>query len=128
MTKEQETLWQEMADLTNAKCQEACRQVGQCCSTEYCQIAAEAMTEAGHSFPKMPFGKTFVVDGKCIVPPHFRQLCVLQQCKINGCGFDPKDQEWTKKYFDLRTKLNEGVLNELAKCRNQDDGHYSRCH
>ena len=77
-----------MADPTNAKCQEACRQVGQCCSTEYCQIAAEAMTEAGHSFPKMPFGKTFVVDGKCIVPrsrchriEHSRRDDVLEYVK-----------------------------------------------
>jgi len=112
MTKKQEAMWQEMADLTNVKCQATCRNIGQCCSPVYCEMAAEAMTEAGYQFPKMPFGKTFVVEGKCIVPPHFRKLCSLQQCKISGVGYDHKDPEWSSKYFELRESLAELEYNE----------------
>lgn len=105
MTKRQVEMWKEMADLTNAKCTATCRCIGQCCSPEYCQMAAEAMTKAGHPFEKVPFGKTFAHSGPCPVPPHFRPLCTLQQCKISSLGFDPKDPEWTKQYFKLRGKL-----------------------
>ena len=109
MTEQAKVLWQEMADLTLAKCKESCRtNVGSCCSPEYCALAAEAMRKAGYAFHKFQEeGKTFVVDGKCIVPPHFRPLCSLHQCKISGLGFDPKDPEWTKKYFKLRKRLEK---------------------
>lgn len=107
MTNKQITMWQQMADMTFAKCKAACKNIAQCCNTIYCEMAADAMTEAGHEFPKMPFGKTFVVDGKCIVPPHFRPLCSLQQCKISSLGGDPLDLEWTEKYFELRDKLDQ---------------------
>lgn len=98
-------LWQKMADLTNAKCSATCRSVGQCCNPIYCDLAADMMKAAGHQFDLVPFGKTFAWQGKCTVPPHFRPLCTLQQCKISGLGFDPKDPKWTKKYFALREKL-----------------------
>lgn len=105
-------LWQEMAEMTMAKCKEHCHALGSCCSPEYCQMAAEEMTKAGHKFPLMPFGKTFVVDGKCIVPPQFRPLCSLQQCKISGMGVDPKDPEWTLRYFQLREEIEELTFQE----------------
>jgi hypothetical protein len=105
MTNETKALWREMADMTEAKCREHCSDMGCCCSPIYCEMAAKAMRKAGHEFPLMPFGKTFVVDGKCIVPPHFRPLCSLHQCKISGLGLDLKDPEWTKRYFELREKL-----------------------
>ena len=59
------------------------------------------MKDNGAEVPPIPFVK----DGKCVIPPHFRPLCTLHQCKINGLGFDPKDPKWTKKYFALREKL-----------------------
>jgi hypothetical protein len=66
-------------------------------------MAAEMMEKAGVPIPPMPF----IVDGKCAVPPHFRPLCTLHQCKISGLGFDPKDPKWTKRYFDLRERLED---------------------
>ena len=116
MTKEQERLWQEMADLTREKCQATCHDMGSCCSTMYCEMAADLMRKAGHEFPLMPFGKTFVVDGKCIVPPQFRPLCTLQQCKISGMGCDAQDLEWTNRYFELRERLSEMAFEEGSFC------------
>ena len=101
MTDKDKALWQEMADLTLNKCRETCYSLGSCCSVEYFDMAAELMEKAGVPILPMPF----FVDGKCVVPPHFRPLCTLHQCKINGLGFDPKDPVWTKKYFELREKL-----------------------
>ena len=70
-------------------------------------MAAEIMQKAGQEFPSIPLDKTFIVDGKCVIPPHFRPLCTLHQCKIAGLGFDPNDKKWTERYFELRKKLSE---------------------
>jgi hypothetical protein len=107
MTQEREKLWQEMAGMTLAKCKQHCSQLGSCCSPGYCEMAADIMRKAGHSFESVPFGKTFAWQGKCPVPPHFRPLCTLQQCKISGLGLDRDDPEWTEKYFEIREKLEE---------------------
>jgi len=101
MTKAQEAMWAEMAELTMAKCRESCHNLGSCCDSMYCEMAAEMMEKAGVTVPPRPF----IVDGKCVVPPHFRPLCSLHQCKIASLGVDPKDPKWTKKYFELREKL-----------------------
>jgi len=90
-----------MADLTYSKCKETCRKLGSCCSSEYCEMAAEEMKAKNVPVPSMPFIK----DGVCIVPPQYRILCTIHQCKISGLGFDPEDPKWTKKYFALREKL-----------------------
>lgn len=101
-------LWQEMADMTLAKCRATCKILGSCCSEEYCSMAKSIAAEHGvkllETGGKIPFLDS---DGRCIVPPHLRPLCSLHQCKINGLGFDPKDPEWTEQYFNLRSKLNE---------------------
>ena len=65
-------------------------------------MAVEIIEKSGFKVPSMPFVK----DGKCVIPPYFRPLCSLHQCKINGLGLDPKDPKWTAKYFDLREELN----------------------
>ena len=110
MTERDKKLWQQMADMTLEQCRKKCHSLGSCCSPEYCEMAAEFMRKAGHKFPQMPFGKTFVVDGKCIVPPHFRPLCSLQQCDIGGLGFAKDDPAWTKQYFALREKLEKTMV------------------
>jgi hypothetical protein len=101
MTKKHELMWQQMADLTMTKCRQHCHQLGSCCSGVYCEMAAEAMEKAGVTIPPMPF----IVDGKCVIPPHFRPLCTVHQCKIQSQGFDSDDPVWTDKYFMLREKL-----------------------
>ena len=98
-----EKLWKEMAELTYSKCKETCHSLGSCCSSEYCEMAAENMKALGMTVPAMPF----IQGNSCVIPPQYRPLCTVHQCKINGLGFDPKDPKWTKKYFDLREKLEE---------------------
>lgn len=113
VTQEQERLWQEMADMTLAKCRQHCRQLGCCCSSEYCEMAAENMEKAGVSVADTmrtwpDSSQSFISpEGRCVVPPHFRPLCTLHQCKISGLGLDRDDPEWTKKYFEIREKLEE---------------------
>jgi hypothetical protein len=109
MTKKQIALWKQMAELTWRKCIKTCHAMGSCCCAEYCDMAVEYAKEHGVTLERRP-GTMFLDDkGTCQVPPHFRPLCTLHQCKIAGLGFDPKDPAWTKKYFDLREKLNEGM-------------------
>ncbi len=101
-------LFQEMADLTLPKCRE-CRVPLSCCSAEYCRMAIEVakqdwgveLQETGH--PSLPLmGET-----GCTAAPHFRPLCALHTCRINGLGYDPDDPEWTKRYFALRGEIDE---------------------
>jgi hypothetical protein len=107
--KTREQLWQEMADLTLEKCKATCKIMGSCCDSSYCEMAAESMQEAGVPVPEMPFVK----DGKCVIPPHFRPMCTFHQCKISGLGFDPKDKDWTDRYFALRAKIEEMEYNRF---------------
>ena len=105
--KSLEQLYKEMADHTLSKCKNTCRvRVGFCCSSEYCDMASELMKKAGEPIPEMPFNKT----GACVVKPHFRPLCTLHQCKINGLGADIEDIKWTKKYFRLRDKIESAEM------------------
>ena len=105
MTEKDIKLWQDMADLTMQKCKQHCHQLGSCCSAEYCEMAVQFAAEKGVTLKRTP-GKLMLNDqGVCIVPPHFRPLCTVHQCKINSLGFDPQDPKWTKKYFTLREKL-----------------------
>jgi hypothetical protein len=110
-------LWQQMADLTMAKCRQKCKRMGMCCSPEYCGMARDYAKEKGIELQDskllhhtsagiIPF---LDEQHKCVVPPHLRPLCTLHQCDINGFGFCPEDPEWTKQYFQLREKLNEAL-------------------
>ena len=110
-------LWKEMADHTNKKCMETCQNPGQCCHTMYCEVAAEAMEKAGHEFTPLEPGKMFLENDRCTVPPHFRMLCSLQQCKISGMGADLKDQAWTKKYFDIKEVLEIALMEEESEAQ-----------
>lgn len=94
-------LWQDMADLTYEKCQKTCTSLGNCCHGTYCEVAAETMESDGEKAPPMPF----VVDGRCIIPPHYRKICSIHHCKISSLGYDKDDPEWTERYFALRDKI-----------------------
>ena len=114
MTLSPETIqkWQAMADLTLLKCKEMatctpnyCGEIGYCCSNAYCDLAVELLHKAGVKIPDYPFNK----NGPCTIPPHFRPLCTLHQCRINSIGCDPKDPQWTKAYFELRAELESSL-------------------
>lgn len=99
-------LYREMADITLPKCKE-CRVPLSCCSAEYCRLAIKfapkkwgvELKETGH--------KTLPLMGEsgCVVAPHLRPLCTMHVCCINSIGCDPKDPEWTDKYFELRNQI-----------------------
>jgi len=104
---ELEALYQQMADLTRPKCGE-CRSPMSCCDPMYCDMADEIslgkIAKTGHPTLK------FMGPGGCVVPPHLRPLCTLHVCSINSLGFDPRDQEFTVKYFAIRGKIERAEL------------------
>jgi hypothetical protein len=106
-TAEEINLWKEMADMTLAKCEQHCHQLGSCCSPEYCAEAKGYALEHGVTLPEPGSAATPFLghDGVCVVPPHLRPMCSLHQCKINSLGADLEDMKWTKEYFALRRKL-----------------------
>jgi hypothetical protein len=105
MTKEE--LWEKMASITMDKCRQKCHQLGSCCSSEYCDMAAEYAADQGVVLEETGSTLRFLKDGKCTVPPHFRPLCSLHQCDINSLGFSAGDPAWTEVYFLLREQLDE---------------------
>ena len=115
MTKKEVRLWEQMAELTKRKCLATCHQMGSCCDAMYCRMAEETAKAHGVTVeptgnPKVPFAG----EKGCVMPPQFRQMCTLHQCKISGLGFDPKDPKWTKEYFDLREKLERIGFDETS--------------
>jgi hypothetical protein len=103
--------WQQMADLTLSKCRQTCKHMGSCCNDIYCEFAEEfAEKEFGQTFRKTGNPARYLnTDGTCAIPPHFRMLCTIQQCEISGYGLDPKDPEWTKRYWKLRKQLDAAM-------------------
>jgi len=111
----EQRLWQQMADLTFAKCKEHCHDLGSCCTEGDCEIARSYAKEQGEILlPVLGSKIPFLHDGQCTVPPCLRPCCSLHQCKIASIGFDAQDPAWTKQYFRLRDQLNK-----LAEKRSQ---------
>lgn len=103
-------LYQEIADLTFEHCSRTCRNLGSCCSAEYCVMAMQTaeqsfgLTLTPGKHPTLPM---IGEDGKCMAPPHTRQLCSLHSCDIAGMGFFKGDRKLTNKYFALRNEVGE---------------------
>lgn len=102
-TKEQ--LYAQMAELTLPKCT-ACTCPMSCCDPFYCQIAEDFSKERGYELPEKSEGRLpYMGATGCKLAPHMRPLCTLHVCSINSLGFDPRDPEFTQKYFELREKI-----------------------
>lgn len=100
-------LFQQMADLTEPKCRE-CRAPQSCCSPEYCEMAIGYAAEQGITLTPTDHSRLPMMGPTgCIVAPHLRPLCTFHVCSINGLGFDPKDPAFTKKYFQIRNKIDK---------------------
>ena len=104
-------LFQLMSDHTKGRCGTVCGTYNpnRCCDSMYCEITKQYakeeygidLKETGHEI--LPFmGK----DG-CTVEPHLRPLCTLHDCKINSLGFEPKNPELTKRYFEIREQIED---------------------
>ena len=114
LSKEDINLWQQMADLTYTKCRQTCKRLGNCCDDLYCEAAEEfAETHFNQSFKKTGNKVRYLNDdGTCNVPPQFRVLCTIQQCKISSFGADKDDPEWTEKYWNLRNEIESRFMVE----------------
>lgn len=103
--KNLEQLFQEMAELTLPKCK-ACPVPMSCCDPMYCEIAEQYSNQQGYELPEKEAGKLpWMSATGCKLAPHMRPLCTLHVCSINSLGFDPKDPEFTEKYFKLREQI-----------------------
>ena len=50
-------------------------------------------------------------DGGATV--HLRPICTVHTCSIASLGFKKNDQEWTKRYYELRDKMD---VAEASRC------------
>jgi len=80
----------------------------------FCDMAEEHAQKHWDAFPlysaRYLRGETrlkFMGDQGCLIPPHLRPSCSLHQCMINSLGFMLHEPAWTRKYFELREKIDE---------------------
>jgi hypothetical protein len=89
-------LYSKMAKLTLSKCSGGCLiRLGYCCSPEYCELAVEYAKEHGIELKETKNEKG------CLVEPWLRPLCTLHICE----RLLFQDEEFSKKYFDLREQI-----------------------
>ena len=100
-------LYQQMADLTAPECATVCRAPRSCCSPEYCAMAIDYAKRVWDTVLTPIQNQRLPLMGPsgCTAEPHLRPLCTIHTCAINGFGFKPNDQAWTKAYFKLRNKI-----------------------
>lgn len=107
-------LYQEMYELTSPECGGSCTAPRTCCHDSHCDMAAQWAEEmwgiklepTGHKRARAKF----LDENGCVVPPHLRPICTLHTCSIMAFGFkrdDDAEQSWTKRYFALRSKIEE---------------------
>lgn len=119
MTNKQKDLFSKMADHTAPLCAGigpgSCRVPHSCCDRMYCEDAISYAKEAGEVLKPSDFDPRLPLMGPhgCVAPPHLRPICTVHVCCINGAGFNAHDKAWTKRYFELRDKL-EDVLVEIS--------------
>lgn len=123
MTETLKALYKEMADMTLPKCK-GCRVPLSCCDGMYCDMAKDLALERGETLPPDTGHPTLPFMGAtgCILEPYQRPSCTLHTCRINGLGFDPDDQPWTKKYFELRGRI-ETIENDEFEERTKGESY-----
>ncbi len=107
-------LYQKMADLTAPECAGvgagSCKVPHSCCDSMACSMTKQLAATLGVVLPEYPEnnkGAFYLKDNQCTVAPHMRPHCTMHTCSINGLGFKPGDDKWTKKYFKLRQDIEE---------------------
>lgn len=110
---ELQQLYKEMADLTLSECKK-CQRPYSCCSPEYCAFTIDFAARRGVTLTPTGHVRLPLMGPKgCIVAPHLRPMCTVYTCDINALGFKKIgdiDGAWTRKYFDLRSKIEEAEL------------------
>lgn len=108
-------LFRQMAEHTLPRCGKSCGNGNpdRCCNDIYCEAAEKLALDHNIVLPKQPHPRLrFMGPVGCVVPPHFRPLCTLHDCKISSIGEDPEDAVWTDRYFELREEINVAVYEE----------------
>lgn len=115
------TLMQAMADLTAPACAGhgpgACKAPRSCCSAEYCDLAQDIASAHGVLLvPELGWATTpkqlkFMSATGCTVPPHWRPMCTLHTCAMNGLGTFG-DKALDAKYFALRDQCMQTMLED----------------
>ena len=107
-------LFGQMSDLTAPECNAKkcrCATPTLCCDAMYCEMALQFSKDfwnediSDRMIPDQHL--PFMGPGGCVLEPHLRPLCTLHTCEINAFGFKRGDPAWTKKYHDLRDKIDE---------------------
>lgn len=108
------SLYQQLYEHTRPECALSCRVPLSCCSPEYCDLAALIAKEQWNvdlsALQQQDSGLKFMGAKGCVVPPHLRPHCTMHTCDINGFGFKMRpapDENWTQRYFDLRSQIEE---------------------
>lgn len=99
--------YREMYEHTNPECGK-CAIPHSCCDPVACDSAMyRAQAEWGVELKPTGFHPKLPLMGPegCIAEPHFRPLCTVHQCEIGSRGYH-KDDEWTKRYFEIRERLD----------------------
>ena len=111
-------LYEQMYEHTKGECAN-CKVPHSCCSPEYCMMAEMQAQEDGVSLDEYRTNHdtlTFMGEGGCTLPPHFRPVCTVHTCEINGLGVKIDDPGWTDKYFELREQID---LKEWERIENK---------
>jgi len=107
-------LFRDMSELTAPECAKSCRIPHSCCDDMYCEMAESLAAKHGVTLTRTTHPRLrFMGPNGCVVEPHFRPLCTLHTCAINSHGVKPGDHEWTKKYFELRDKIEAEMIKEM---------------
>lgn len=107
MTTDLEDSYQKLGDLTFDHCKRTCKNLGSCCSTEYCLLAISRAEEFGVELKPADKNIPLLIDGKCIAPPYLRPLCTMHSCDISSVAEFKNEPQLTEQYFDLRSLIDE---------------------
>lgn len=113
-SKQLPKLFARMAELTAPVCRSTCRAPHSCCSAEYCDMAIDtAKADYGVDLPRTEHARLPLMGGNgCTAAPHFRPLCTLHVCSINGIG-SSGDVGWDRTYFRLRAQIEAAAADAL---------------
>lgn len=98
-------LYKEMSELTSPECG-ACPVPHSCCDKLACDMATAYAAELGVTLTPTGHDKLpYMGENGCVVPPHLRPICTLHTCAVNSLGFKRGDEAWSKKYHELRDRI-----------------------
>ena len=96
-----------IAEHTRPECA-SCLRPHSCCGAVHCEDAIHlARSRYGVELPRTGHATLPLMgpDG-CTAAPHYRPLCAVHTCAVEGLGYKPGDKVWTVRYFELRNAVD----------------------